>query len=510
VIMPKCYYELLEVERDADAETIKKSYRKMALKWHPDKNPDNIEEATKTFALLQQAYDTLSDTQERAWYDRHREQIIRGGFDKDDFKDDSIDLLQYHCKCWDGFGNEKKGFYAVYREVFETLTEEDRDFHDDHKDGNYPQFGDAASDPEEIVTKFYGFWMSFCTVRSFTWMEEYDIRQAPNRPTMKAMERENEKMRQAAKAERNEQIRDLAAFVRKKDPRVAVYKELLEEKNKESKRKTEEKIRQQRIDNLKHHGVHKESEESKEEWRRKMEEIEDELDEREGGGASDLSDEDADEEVPYCIVCEKAFKSIKTKENHDKSKAHKLKLAELRKHMKKDEQALLLEGMGEEEDGEEQEVVVDNTPRGKKSKKARKREKERRQQEEEDEEGSGEGDLAEATEGLSLEEKNEEEGGGGEKEEENIFLAAAKVPIKKEKKKGKADATITLQEPVKGGDTAPKTATCDKCGEFFESRSQLFAHLKESGHATPLVQVGGGGGKKNKNKKGKRGGNDDW
>jgi DnaJ homolog subfamily A member 5 len=40
-----CYYELLEVERDADDDTIKKSYRKLALKWHPDKNIDREEEA---------------------------------------------------------------------------------------------------------------------------------------------------------------------------------------------------------------------------------------------------------------------------------------------------------------------------------------------------------------------------------------------------------------------------------------------------------------------------------
>lgn len=47
----KCHYEVLEVSRDADDETIKKAYRKLALKWHPDKNPDNLEECTKLFLI---------------------------------------------------------------------------------------------------------------------------------------------------------------------------------------------------------------------------------------------------------------------------------------------------------------------------------------------------------------------------------------------------------------------------------------------------------------------------
>lgn len=44
-----------------------------------DKNPENIEEVTKTFHRVQQAYEVLIDAQERAWYDQHREAILRGG-----------------------------------------------------------------------------------------------------------------------------------------------------------------------------------------------------------------------------------------------------------------------------------------------------------------------------------------------------------------------------------------------------------------------------------------------
>lgn len=46
----------------------------------PDKNPDSREQATKEFLLVQQAYEVLVDPQERAWYDKHRESILRGGY----------------------------------------------------------------------------------------------------------------------------------------------------------------------------------------------------------------------------------------------------------------------------------------------------------------------------------------------------------------------------------------------------------------------------------------------
>lgn len=62
----KCYYEVLAVSRTASADEIKKAYRKLALKWHPDKN-DNSEEATLTFRSILQAYEVLIDPQERAW-----------------------------------------------------------------------------------------------------------------------------------------------------------------------------------------------------------------------------------------------------------------------------------------------------------------------------------------------------------------------------------------------------------------------------------------------------------
>ena len=63
------YYEILGVSRDADAETIKKSYRKMAMQYHPDRNPDN-KEAEEKFKEAAEAYDILGTPEKRSQYDR--------------------------------------------------------------------------------------------------------------------------------------------------------------------------------------------------------------------------------------------------------------------------------------------------------------------------------------------------------------------------------------------------------------------------------------------------------
>ena len=63
------YYSVLGITRQADDAAIKRAYKKLALQHHPDRNPNNREAATEKFKRVSEAYEILSDPQQRAAYD---------------------------------------------------------------------------------------------------------------------------------------------------------------------------------------------------------------------------------------------------------------------------------------------------------------------------------------------------------------------------------------------------------------------------------------------------------
>jgi molecular chaperone DnaJ len=100
------YYETLQVSRDADGATIKSAYRKLAMKFHPDRNPGNAEAEAK-FKACNEAYECLKDPQKRAAYDRFGHEAFTQGMSNGG--------------AGGGFGGARHGDFADIGDIFETI-----------------------------------------------------------------------------------------------------------------------------------------------------------------------------------------------------------------------------------------------------------------------------------------------------------------------------------------------------------------------------------------------------
>lgn len=268
--MPRapCYYEILGVSEAATADEIKRAYKNKALVWHPDKNQANPEEAHAKFQAILKAYETLSDSREREWYDRHKDQILSDG-DKEDLN--CLNLFQYFSStCYANFDDEEDGFYTVYRGVFEQIAEEERQAiqlaekyakgkskSNKSIDDIFPPFGHSKSPYEDVVRPFYAFWSGFCTSSTFDNLDKYNTTEAENRRILRAMEKENKKIKDAARKERNTNVRKLVEFVKRRDRRLMAHRQMMEEQNELNRQKTAEKQRLQRERDLKEKAAYK-------------------------------------------------------------------------------------------------------------------------------------------------------------------------------------------------------------------------------------------------------------
>ncbi|KAG3121615.1 hypothetical protein PI124_g271 [Phytophthora idaei] len=326
----RCHYEVLAVARDASAVEIKKAFRLQALRWHPDKHHQNkisSEEATEQFQTIQNAYEVLSDPHEKKWYDEHREQILRGGDGKDDEgDDDELNLFRYFsASVYSGFGSDAKSFYSVYGELFSKIDGLDLEGGDGSRSDVAPELGDAKTLMEE-VNYFYQHWKSYTTQRSFAWVDEYKTTDAPTRLVRRAMEKENKKLRDAAKKAFTTEVRELVDFVCRRDPRVRAFQKQ-KEQEKEQRRLEEE-------------AKNREKQAAFDAERRAFQEQQEKLWADSNMETSRVADRDIEQEleklrkkldsdVLVCDLCSKSFKSTKQLQNHLTSKKHREKEEEL-------------------------------------------------------------------------------------------------------------------------------------------------------------------------------------
>ncbi|KAK9301817.1 hypothetical protein QLX08_006006 [Tetragonisca angustula] len=142
------YYKVLEVQRNATSGDIKKAYRKLALKWHPDKNPDNLEEANKRFKEISEAYEVLIDDAKRRTYDQRLYQKASSrpgrGFTYRSFFDSPFQrYFEKKRRVYDQYGKEGLQMPGGKRR---------------HKDDFDPHFAGTFMfrDPEEVFKEFFG------------------------------------------------------------------------------------------------------------------------------------------------------------------------------------------------------------------------------------------------------------------------------------------------------------------------------------------------------------------
>lgn len=307
---------------------------------HPDRNYGDVEQATESFAEVQSAYEVLSDPQERAWYDSHRETILRGG-DTDaenhfehnirlTSADDIVTLISRFSKTTP-FTNGPDGFYGVLSSTFASLAREEEAAceWEGLQAIDYPEFGNAGDSYEDVVKPFYGVWLGFSTKKSYSWKAEYRYSEAPDRRIRRAMEKENKRLCDEAIREFNDAVRAIVAFARKRDPRYISNAQSEAERQKILREAAAAQSARSRAANQAKLDVS-----FIPDWA-KTEAIQEE---------DPFSGEELSEEEHYeCVACGKTFKSEKQYEAHERSKKHIKTVHLLRRQMQKENKSLNLD-----------------------------------------------------------------------------------------------------------------------------------------------------------------------
>jgi len=311
------------------------------LELHPDRNYGNVVEATKLFADVQSAYEILSDPQERAWYDSHRDAILRN---EDDVSGEhyehnvrittATDIMKMftHFRGKVDFSDSSTGFYGMLGGVFSTVArEEELACEWENLDPvAYPSFGHANDEYEDVVRPFYAAWNGFATKKTFAWEDVYRFSDAPDRRVRRMMEKENKRFRDEGIREFNDAVRSLVAFVKKRDPRYKPNFQTEAERQKLTRDKAAAQAARSRAANQ----AKQAQQEVVPEWMKSSKIPETEI--------SD-DNEEAVKEQFECVVCKKSFKSEKQYEVHEKSRKHDRAVQHIQRQMQQEDKDLDLD-----------------------------------------------------------------------------------------------------------------------------------------------------------------------
>lgn len=373
---------------------------------------------------------------------------------------------------WKTFeGDGENSFFTIYRNLFSRLAYDESQWSSSLPE-DFPSFGDhrspwAKADGGSEVRVFYAGWLGFSTSKDFSWVDKWDLSDAPDRRVRRLMEKENRRARDDARKEYNDVVKSLAMFVRKRDPR---YKAHLKAQSRPpiTSPLTEPPTRQA---NAEPGAVY----------------IEQEWQKANIPGAEDLewalAEGNDDSEFFECVVCGKSFKSEAAWNSHERSKKHIKNVEVLRRQMEEEGVELGLptdqnHELGPKPAGESKQSCGSATPPTDNAPDAEHEIPHRTKEPQ----GSG-------SQTISIEETSFEDAEGT-----GPGLIQEQKLSKRDKRK--------LREAKKQAQAVEDAHRCYLCEAKFESRSSLFNHIRNSGHgiANPAVAAG----TKTKGTRGKR------
>ena len=230
------------------------------------------------------------------------------------------------------FSDSPSSFYGTLRDIFDTLAKEEELACEWQNIDPlaYPDFGNANDEHSSGVRSFYAAWSSFATKKDYAWVDIYRYSDAPDRRVRRLMEKENKRLREDAAREFNDAVRSLVAFVKKRDPRFKPNAQSEVDRQKVLRDAAAAQAARSRAANQ------AKIVETKDlpQWTRSTE-----------PEASDESDSLVEEpkQVYECVVCDKAFKSEKQFEAHERSKKHVKAAQQVRREMQLEDESLHLE-----------------------------------------------------------------------------------------------------------------------------------------------------------------------
>lgn len=437
-----------------------------------------VEEATEMFSKIQNAYQVLSDPQERAFYDRHRESILRKGKQKSRVAESgySVDDLMnfFDASVFKGYGDDPKGFYSVYRDLFAFLEDLEAEESDQPAKYEFASFGSKNSPYEPSLKLFYDKFTRFTSVRTFYEADNYDDHYAENRRHRRAISKENQKLRDAMRREYTDTVRNLALWVRKRDPRWQAYQKERTAQRLQSEEKRKEEVIRRRAEmaesyvapdwTLNDQCIDDEEFLLQQLNRLAFEELPSNRNDKEAI-EEDLSGSEEDEfDDFYCVVCKKVFKNHKQWKNHEQSKKHRTNMQKAGFDLETSDVSHL----------EDEEIIDDDFD-----------------MKYDDEDVIV--DLENEDEDQSIEDTDDQQDftvDNDDTPKSNVPQEIGQKPPKKKVRQPKQSAPVappstkskSKQKEAKSSASA-STLKCTVCSQLFDSRNKLFRHIEETGHA---------------------------